>query len=369
MRRKFAVLLLALLGLFATRESATAQLSIDAGLYLKDVQVLYLNDLDLTSTGSGRPLFWVRIRNDGNENLQAIFKLVVESDNPAYGVLAEGKSKPFWVGHGQERLITNNDLSQAGNDIELDDYTIYDSAKELANTVLATGKLPNGVYRFKLRVQAVNDPANADETTVELNITNPTTIQLVTPGAVVEEGEVPTVYTTLPQFVWDSNASEFDFKVCEKLPSNSSPEDVMQNEPRYHTTTGEKSLVYPSSGAYPLEEGHTYYWQVRAIVQTSSGPVELESEIWGFRVGSASGGGATAGGGTWELPPLYRNVLSALLGNDAYESLFGDGGVLYECTPTGVIRYQGASFTLQDVQMLLQSLRSGKLEIVDYRVE
>ena len=348
---------------------ARAQLSIHAGLFRQDIQVLYLHDLDLTSLNSGPPLFYVNMRNDSQDNRQVILRLVVESDNPDYGRIAEGASKPFWLGHGETRTITNKDLSESGGDIELADYTIYDSAKKLADAIFATGKLPSGIYRFILTLSDVNDPTISDQATVELNITNPTTIQLVSPGALVEEGEVPTIFSTLPQFVWDSNAREFEFTVCEKLPSNSSPEDVMQNEPRYRTRTNEKSLIYPSSGAYPLEEGHTYYWQVKAIVPTSSGTVELESEIWGFKIGSTGGEMAAGGAAAGTMSPIFQNVLSSVLGDNAFGSLFGEGGELFNCTPTGKIYYKGQPITMQDLQALLQDIRSGKLEVVDFRIE
>jgi len=339
-----------------------AQLKIDAGFFNSDLEVFFLRDLDLTNPGSSPMLFWVNFTNTGAENRYVILSLEIQCDR--YGSLASGKTRPFGLGHGVTRTITNRDLGQSGSLFELDEYVIADAAKDLTRAILSTGSLPTDFYHFVLKIQDVNNPGIADSKTIDLTITNPTTLELVSPGRIVDQGELPTLFTTLPQFVWDSNAGEFSFTVCEQLPSNSSPEDVMDNEPRFHTTIqNAKNLIYPSSGAFPIEEGHTYYWQVKAIMMTTGGPVELKSEIWGFKIGS------TQNVQLESQMIILRSALQGLLGDDAVNALFNEGGDLYQFLPTGVIFYKGRSLTIQELQTLAQQVNSGVLEIIDYHVE
>jgi|Deesub1362B_J571_1020462.scaffolds.fasta_scaffold01398_1 hypothetical protein len=348
------------LGLFfiGSTQDVFAQVTVDIQLAEQNAEVLYLNDLDLTNPGQGRILFWVKITNGYSEDRYIALSIMVESGQ--YGILAEGRTKPFWIRANEVIYIDNRNLSEAGSRFELETFTITDAASELTSAILASGRLPNDTYRFLVTVEDVENPQESSSDEEKLTITNPTTLELVSPGARVGEGELPVIYTTLPQFVWESNASEFIFTVCEKLPSNNSPEDVMENEPRYQARVTERSLIYPSSGAYPLEEGHTYYWQVKAVVQTSSGPVELKSEIWGFQIGSVGQSALQA------QMTMLQNILRSLIGEDAVNQMFSEGGELFGATYTGVIRFNGRSISLQELQAMVQR---GEIEAVDFFIE
>ena len=124
------------------------------------------------------------------------------------------------------------------------------------------------------------------------------------------------------------------------------------------------SLQYPSTGAWPLEEGKTYYWQVKALVTTSSGPMELESEIWGFKIGGLSRGGVLT-------PELLRilSFLKDILGEDVIDELFSKGGELEGFRPTGVILDEGKRISLEELTPLIEKLRKGELRITGFSVE
>ena len=47
------------------------------------------------------------------------------------------------------------------------------------------------------------------------------------------------------------------------------------------------SFQYPFSGAYPLEEGNVYCWQVMVTSPTTSGSEQMLSSIASFKIGQA----------------------------------------------------------------------------------
>ena len=49
------------------------------------------------------------------------------------------------------------------------------------------------------------------------------------------------------------------------------------------------SFQYPFSGAYPLEEGNVYVWQVKKTMPTTAGEQELLSSIFSFKIGVSTG--------------------------------------------------------------------------------
>ncbi|MCD6165502.1 hypothetical protein DRQ00_01515 [candidate division KSB1 bacterium] len=337
-----------------------AQPTVEAGFYNEKIDMFFLDDFDLSNPSANPPLFWIRITNDATDR-NVTLTLNVESE--LYGLLASGTTKPFFLSADTVFTITNCDLAAGASPFELQDYTInQEAATELTNAILSTGMLPSDNYRFQLTLEDVEQPAISSQEEISVEITNPTTIELVSPGQPVGEGELPIIYTRLPQFVWDSNAKEFIITVCEKLPTNSSPEDVMDNEPRYSGSINSTNFLYPASGAWPLEPGKTYYWQVKAIVQSSSGTIELKSEIWGFTIGTTQSS-RTSGQQTF-----YLNLLNDLLGEEVVQQLFSDEGELHDFTPTGVLLIDGSPATLQELQNLVQQIRDGKYKIKSFQI-
>ena len=361
MRKQYGVILLFLLFSCLRVVPSFAQPTVQAGFYNQDIDVFFLNDLDLSNPSANPPLFWIRIANDAAER-DVTLNLVIESE--LYGPLASGTTKSFFLPGDTVFTITNCDLAGGTSPFELQDYTINeDAATELANAILSTGMLPSDNYRFQLTLQDVENPVAPSQDEINVEITNPTMIELVSPGQAVGEAELPNIYTRLPQFVWESNAREFIITVCEKLPTNASPEDVMDNEPRYSGTVNCTNFLYPSAGAWPLEEGKTYYWQVKAVVQTSSGSIDLKSEIWGFTIGSTQSSSMSG------QQILYLNLLNDLLGEDVVQQLFSEEGELHGFSPTGVLLIDGRSVSLQDLQDLAQKVRDGEYEIKSHQIE
>ncbi len=318
--------------------------------------VVFLKDLDLTNLSTVPMLFSVTITNSFTKEIEIVMRLGVIRDGHT---LIEGTTYPFTVPSGVT-FLTNKDLH--------DKYPISQTNVDLGgleNLVYSTGRLPTGYYQFFVNVEYQQNNIDAYDEEV-LNIADaPTVIDLITPGQRADDPNLIEIYTPLPFFVWHSNARKFRVTVCEKLSTNTSPSDVMNNEPRWQQDRDDDFTFcqYPSSGAWPLEEGKTYYWQIVAIVESSSGPVELESEIWGFKIRNLSGG---------MFSMQHQQLLALLtlfLGDGKLEDLFEKGGALEGFTFTGMMLNNDQQITQEDLIALIEKIFINQIKFDRYFVE
>ncbi|MCG3120967.1 MAG: hypothetical protein ALAOOOJD_03888 [bacterium] len=324
---------------------------------LRNAQILRVSDFNITGSGSVSPLFNLQITNIPAA-MSVILNFQLISDRFPSDPIVQAVSRPIPISPPVQ-MLTYQDI-QRFSDI---DYNA-DAVKQLTDAILQTGKLPSGTYSFIVSVADARQPAmiQGDDDTQTLTISNPTTLDLISPGAAVGGSECYAQFGLLPQFKWNSNVDRFLITVCEVLPSNSSPEDVMQNEPRLQRYVqrgvdfvGSPSFIYPSGGL-PLQFGKTYYWQVQAVIGSPSGEVRLPSEIWCFQISSINNPGSN----------LFLQQLFNLLGSSDLEALFGNGGPLQGFSPTGGVSMNGRRIELAE---LLDLLRRQPVKAVSVQVE
>jgi hypothetical protein len=355
---KFAFFSVWLLQLFFAGPSAYAQLTVTLNLApeLRNARILRVSDFNITGSGSVSQLFNVIITNASSNAIDAYLQFQLARDGRPIVVAT---SRPFSVPPIPQTLtLTYPDLRRGGT-ADFDDTAI----QALTDAILQTGRLLSGAYVFTVRIFNANPPVvekNRAETT--LTIFNPTSLDLISPGAPVGNSECVQQFGLLPQFKWNSNADRFLITVCEVLPTNSSPEDVMQNEPRLQRILqrgtdfwGSPSFIYPS-GSLPLQFGKTYYWQVQALIASPSGEVRLPSEIWCFQINSINNPG-----GSMAIQQLLN-----LLGSSDLEALFAEGGPLYGYNPTGAVSLNGRRIELSE---LLNILRTQPIKTLSVQVE
>jgi hypothetical protein len=321
-------------------------------LQSSQVGILRISDFNITGSGSVSRLFNLLITNNGaptEVKLDFQFKSADAAIVNATVFQLAIPSGPY--------PLTYRDIAQGGR-LDYDE----DAAKALTDVVLKTGRLPDGIYTFTVTISDLRRPnvTASDEKT--LTIFNPTTLDLISPGAPVGGSECFAQFGLLPQFKWDSNADRFLVTVCEALPSNSSPEDVMQNEPRLQRLVqrgrdffGSPSFIYPS-GELPLEYGKTYYWQIQAMIDAPSGEIRLPSEIWCFQISAIGNPGAE----------IMLQQLLSLLSASEFDALFREGGPLHGFKPTGAAALNGRRLNLTE---LITFLRNRSLRIVSTQVE
>lgn len=372
------VMLWALTLPFAQRASAQA-VTVTTGLFT-DVRTFYLADLDLTRSGGGVPIFWVELRNPSPAARQVYMRLQLASHD--FGLLAWGKTDTFTLGPGEVLRLDNLNLVQEGGRFSFVEYDWNRQlATELQDYLFAHGKLRPGMYTLTIEVYDAWSTSVQDDASLSMDITNPSTLDLVAPGARVEGEDLPLVYTIWPVFFWESDIDLFRLVVAEKpvdvhVPIDASPEQILQDQVRLskylrvHRGPGTPPpsspdtvvvpstfFQYPETGVLPLQEGRTYFWRLTGIVPTSGTTVEMESEIWGFKVATLSAGDAS---------PEHLQLLAqlrSLLGDEVVEALFAAGGPLHGCLFTGLLQNgEGKAMTVAELVSLVTQLQQSGTE-------
>lgn len=351
--------------LFSGWGGAGAQPNVTVAVVVQPIEIFILSDFitDISKLGpeldtSTLPyVFTLTLTNNEPDSVQV--KMKVELSTATYGQLAWGESALFWLKPHEVRSITNRDVSNVAEDYAVEKWGVeMEKAEELKSTILASGLVPTDTYYFNVTIY---DAAGnlLDSKSGEVNVTNPTIIELISPGEPFTTEPEP-IHTDLPLFQWFSTASRFNFKLV-KIKGATSGEEAMQNTPVLELLDyGEQSYQY-SSADEALENGEKYAWQVKGIVLTSGGPMELASEIWSFKVQTTTEG---------PPPPGQSLVLQAL------EELLGDTYSGYLSTlqaegfsPTGVILLNLSPIDLTALQGLAQRFVNEELEITEVSVE
>lgn len=338
--------------------SAQAQVSVN--LQLIPTPIYYISDFDVTGRGNPSDLFTCDLIP---LTVPQTIRLRVALRSEAFDIL-EARTQPFQI-NGPMRL-TYRDLRNKNPQIQVERFTYNpQSLGSLGDAILRNGQLPSGRYDLILEVLLSNSDSPIGSDVETIIVSNPVSLDLISPGQNAGMAQCPTVLSTLPQFTWNSDVDRFMITVCELLPTNNSPEDVMQNPPRLRMALqrnqdffGTPTFQYPSAGL-PLLPGRTYYWQVLALLQTASGEVQLPSEIWCFKMHSNE-----AAQNLIELQQLL-NLLATLGLQDILE-LFKPGGPLAGYAPNGKIRMNGRNVDLGELLALLQN---GSIKIKAYNVE
>lgn len=328
-------------------------------------QILRISDFNITGSGSVADLFLLQIKNVGPVPTDAILRFEFRSSRYPDPIVV-ASTQPFRMDGNQTRSFSYRDFRGRGtnSDVTINEFSYNsESVEEITDAALKTGRLPTGTYFFNISLINVQNPGQSpqpEERAIE--ISNPITLDLISPGAPVGGSECLVQFGPLPQFKWDSSADQFLITVCEALPTNSSPEEVMQNEPRLQRLVrrnleffGSPSFMYPTGGL-PLEFGKTYYWQVQAVIGSASGEVRLPSEIWCFQISALGNPGGD----------LLLQQLFSLLNSNDFAALFRDGGPLQGFRPTGEVMLNGRRM---DLSQLLAFLRSQTVRTVSMQVE
>ncbi len=359
-----------------------AQINISAMLVNRELRVFFLSDFNFTGRGtSAGEIFQLRITNTTLEPVTFQLRLAISyNDDP----LAQGTTKPYTLTISESPLvITNQNLFSQAHRFALQDYSILPEGREMRDRILTTGRLPSGTYKFQFILINPNDGSSYDDAFLEIDVANPSSLDLISPGSPADHTSADVIITTQPVFRWTSNLSKFRLRIAEKLPNvhdAASPAEIIQDRVRYEQTftidathaggtAPDGSIIlsatvflYPAAGAWPLERGKTYYWQVIGLVPTSGAELEMPSEIWAFQISSLE-----------NITPaltlsLLMERLRAALG-DRFEKLFSAGGGLSGFSPTGVCMLNGRWLTAEEVQNILNKLNSGEYELVEMKVE
>ena len=154
--------------------------------------------------------------------------------------------------------------------------------------------------------------------------------------------------------------------------THSSPEDAIEDQrvlpfdqaESWYQIDNVNSFQYPLSGAYPLEEGKVYVWQIKKSIPTTAGEEDMLSAIYSFKIG-VSGQVETTNTATNAL----LMALQQALGDDQFNSLFGQGNELQSFVPTGQLEINGVNVDEAGVNYLLNQIISQNYVIQGITVE
>jgi hypothetical protein len=300
----------------------------------------------------------VGLATPGNE-IDARLILKIFLDDPS-NPIASATSDVFAVAlsPGTQYSATNVQLINAnliGVFSNLNFTTTFDPPDEdFEDEFYGSGKARRGIYFLQAILQVAG--FQESETTIRLKITNPSSIQLSTPGNKAGSG-IPAETNDFPVFTFFSDGTDFVLKVFEKLPHHQSVEDVINSgNPICEEPLSAPVLNYAEAlTGQPLQIGHTYYWYVDVQVPTTAGTEIFSSEVFQFKVTQATGVSAE---GT--AVAAIIEMLRPIIGNqvDNYSKDLSD----FELKN---IRLNGRPITVYELHQIIDSYEGHLVEIMD----
>jgi hypothetical protein len=373
-----AALLLAIT-FFHASVSYSQQVNVSAALLNSNIEIFFLNDLNLTGKGISSDIFMLTMTNSGSQDEACTLEMSISSfpDN----LIASGKTEQFMLPAGSPVTITNQDLFSQSQTYSLTNYELNEEQKDFIDKLLATGKLPSNKYIFTFILTQLSTGYQSTDQII-IDISNPSTLDLIGPGNDPLDGYIHENYNPNPIFQWESNFDKFRLVIAEKMPGSGEnvqnileervildKQLILQSAANNNGFANDGAQTIPStyyqyleSETYPLRPGYVYYWQVFGLANISGSVTELPSPIWAFRMASSDQSGASL-----DIQLLIERLIEVF--GDQVRAYFSEGGELEGFTPNGNFYLNGQTITIADLQALLSSFENGDVEAVEIGTE
>ena len=347
----------------------------------------YLSMVDINTGESNMPIFMAELsRESGAADTVGVdieFEIIIDSD--ALGVDHETLVKvettqpiilsaPIHLSNMDLNLATDQIFDDHGNPValhlDITEQLDMEQAEQMFSAILQTGQLPDGVYTF--RVVATSEDGQQIVKEDILNIANPATLQLVSPGGILADTTLNEVYTSFPVLQWESDpcnytnpitgesGCEFFIRLAEfKSQEHSSMDQAIESVTRLPLDQslgfepvgfGVTTFQYPTD-AGDLEPGKVYVWQIRKDMTTTSGTEQLMSDIMSFKVKDFTSA-ESSDPGSEDTSPAGM-ALRSLIGDELANQIFGSGGEAEGMAANGTITLNGESVDVSFVQSLV----------------
>ena len=389
---KKSIIFFALLVLFKSGIQSQS-LNIDVQGEIYEYATYYVSSFDVATGATNVQIFnYSLTSNIYPVYIKIRFKATIVS--PGLGInnaatIVEVETDPFQIQDGL--YLDNRDLSSertfindnSGNQIELQGQLIDvldpGLSEAIMQTILTSGKLSDGQYTFSVMVYGgltENDLSLVFDDSKTFVIQSQVPITLESPGGALSDTTDNLLYTNFPIFQWSSGppctgcetfirVAQFDSDVHSGLEDAIEDQRVLpsnQNED-WELIDNVNSFQYPFSGAYPLEAGNVYCWQIRITLPTTSGTEDLFSPIYAFKIGQAGNIETTSA----ITDPLLMMLQQAI--PDKFNSYFGSGMTLEGYVPSGQIEINGVTVDQSVINYLLQQIMSQNYQINSVQVE
>jgi len=348
----------------------------------------YLSVVDINTGESNVPIFIAELnRASGAPDTVGVdieFEIIIDSD--ALGINNQtlvkvattqpvSLSAPIHLTNMDLNLASDQIFDDAGNPVALHldivEKIEMDQAEQMFSAIVQTGRLPDGIYTFRVMATAEDGQRIIKEDI--LSISNPATLQLISPGGVLADTTLNEVYTSFPVFQWESDpcnyvdpitgesGCELFIRVAEFNPQeHSSIDQAIESVTRLPLEQGlgyepvgfgVSTYQYPATGAGDLEPGKVYVWQIKKVLITTIGNEEILSEILAFKIKDFTETETTSGEGADTSPAGM--ALRSLIGEDQADEIFGPGGAAEGALATGNITLNGESVDVSFIQSLI----------------
>ena len=347
----------------------------------------YLSMVDINTGESNMPIFMAELsRESGAADTVGVdieFEIIIDSD--ALGVDHETLVKvettqpiilsaPIHLSNMDLNLATDQIFDDHGNPValhlDITEQLDMEQAEQMFSAIIQTGQLPDGVYTF--RVVATSEDGQQIVKEDILNIANPATLQLVSPGGILADTTLNEVYTSFPVLQWESDpcnytnpitgesGCEFFIRLAEfKSQEHSSMDQAIESVTRLPLDQslgfepvgfGVTTFQYPTD-AGDLEPGKVYVWQIRKDMTTTAGTEQLMSDIMSFKVKDFTST-ESSDPGSEDTSPVGM-ALRSLIGDELANQIFGSGGEAEGMAANGTITLNGESVDVSFVQSLV----------------
>ena len=347
----------------------------------------YLSMVDINTGESNMPIFLSELSRESGApdsiGVDIEFEIIIDSD--ALGVDHETLVKvettqplilsaPIHLSNMDLNLTTDQIFDDQGNPValhlDITEQLDMEQAEQMFSAIVQTGQLPDGVYTFRVVATSENGEQIVKEDV--LNISNPASLQLVSPGGILSDTTINEVYTSYPVLQWESDpcnyidpmtgesGCEYFIRVAEfKSQEHSSMDQAIESVTRLPLDQslgfepvgfGVTTFQYPTDGG-DLEAGKVYVWQVRKDLTTTSGTEQLLSDIMSFKVKDFTSSESDDTGADDTTPAGI--VLRSLIGDDLADRIFGAGGQAAGMSANGNITLNGETIDVSVAQALL----------------
>ena len=276
--------------LFMLAGLARAQVfPVQANLQLTSPYATHLSDY--TALGSRRLVLNTFLADLSRDNLQVKFSLKIEGNGVRIESREELAVEPYILYSGIPAEITGADLEPYFRieNLQLSGIT--------ATQLRRTGALPEGFYRFSIRVLEYNRGvviSNEAIASAWLVLNDPPVINFPVNGSVITANDPQLIrFQWTPRHKGSPNANfttKYQFRLVEIWPNGRNPNDAMlSTSPIYETETTTPWLNYGIMEPL-LIPGKSYAFQITAIPETGTEQLDLfkndgKSEVFSFTFG------------------------------------------------------------------------------------
>lgn len=327
--------------------SAAGVLALDPYIDFDDLgpfEIYYIGDLDPAGRGSGA--LWFGVELYGYEGAPTTVSLEFSLEDQ---LIYSGTTNAISFAGNIPLSFNNLDFSHQefiyeDQNIVVDDWDFDDGFLE----EISGSSLASGTYTITITLENSSNGDNMSQSLL-LPVTNPDAVWLISPN----HGQAVTFPS--PIFIWSSAAMSFRIRVCQAEEGQLDGEDVMSNQPIWEEELSGNTVTYPEGDVPPLQHAVTYYWQVYALVSTTSGEFEFPSEIWNFIYFEEDD----------FLQEETMEVLEDLFPGQAGEIL----SQLLGYQMSGTIMVDGMPLDANGLEDFLESARNGEVEVIDITLE